>query len=59
MTVTRRTLLAAPFFVRNLISSPPSEQFRLGAFGAGGMTSAARRFHDDNKSVTHHPTVHA
>ena len=37
MSLTRRTLLAAPFFVRNLISAPPSDRFRLGAFGAGGM----------------------
>ena len=35
--IDRRTFLAAPFFVRNLISAPPSDQFRLGAFGAGGM----------------------
>ena len=37
LPISRRALLAAPFFVRNLISKPPSEQFRLGAFGAGGM----------------------
>jgi predicted dehydrogenase len=35
--IDRRTFLAAPFFVRQLISAPPSGQFRLGAFGAGGM----------------------
>jgi predicted dehydrogenase len=35
--ITRRTLLAAPFFVRQLISAPPSGQLRLGAFGAGNM----------------------
>ena len=35
--IDRRTILAAPFFVRNLISAPPSGQVRLGAFGAGGM----------------------
>jgi predicted dehydrogenase len=37
----RRTFLkqaaAAPFFVRNLISSPPSNTVRLGSFGGGGM----------------------
>jgi predicted dehydrogenase len=37
LLIDRRTILAAPFFIRNLISAPPSEQFRLGAFGAGGM----------------------
>src|ERR1035437_5780533 len=41
LLINRRTFLvapfAAPFFVRNLISAPPSDQFRLGAFGAGGM----------------------
>lgn len=37
LLINRRAFLAAPFFVRNLISAPPSDQFRLGAFGAGGM----------------------
>jgi predicted dehydrogenase len=37
LLIDRRTLLAAPFFVRRLLSAPPSGQFRLGAFGAGGM----------------------
>jgi len=37
LLIDRRTFIAAPFFVRNLISAPPSDQFRLGAFGAGGM----------------------
>ena len=37
LLIDRRTFLAAPFFVRNLISAPPSGQFRLGAFGAGNM----------------------
>src|ERR1035438_3120693 len=37
LLIDRRTLLTAPFFVRQLISAPPSGQFRLGAFGAGGM----------------------
>jgi predicted dehydrogenase len=37
LLIDRRTLLMAPFFVRQLISAPPSGQFRLGAFGAGGM----------------------
>ena len=38
---TRRSFLktgiAAPFFVRNLISAPPSNTVRLGSFGGGGM----------------------
>jgi predicted dehydrogenase len=37
LLIDRRTFLAAPFFVRQLISAPPSGQLRLGAFGAGGM----------------------
>ena len=37
LLMNRRTFLAAPFFVRNLISAPPSGQFRLGAFGASNM----------------------
>jgi predicted dehydrogenase len=37
LLITRRTILAAPFFVRNLISAPPSGTLRLGAFGAGNM----------------------
>ena len=37
LLIDRRSFIAAPFFVRNLISAPPSDQFRLGAFGAGGM----------------------
>jgi predicted dehydrogenase len=37
LLIDRRTFLAAPFFVRNLISAPPSSQCRLGAFGAGNM----------------------
>src|SRR5260370_15257428 len=37
VSIERRTTLAAPCFVRNLISAPASGQVRLGAFGAGGM----------------------
>jgi predicted dehydrogenase len=29
--------LSAPFFIRNLMSAPPSSTLRLAAFGAGGM----------------------
>src|SRR5579871_1790194 len=28
---------AGPFFVRNLVSAPPSSTVRLGSFGGGGM----------------------
>ncbi len=39
--VSRRALLrqaaAAPFFVRHLLSAPPSRKLRLASFGAGGM----------------------
>lgn len=41
MTLTRRSLFrqaaAAPFFVRRLISAPPSGKVRLAAFGGGNM----------------------
>lgn len=37
LLIDRRTFLVAPFFVRHLISAPPSGQVRLGAFGAGNM----------------------
>jgi predicted dehydrogenase len=44
-SVSRRSFLqhasagafAAPFFIRNLISAPPSSTLRLASFGAGGM----------------------
>src|SRR5436309_11223569 len=32
-----KTTAAAPFFIRNLISAPPSGKLRLGAFGASNM----------------------
>jgi predicted dehydrogenase len=38
--LTRRGFLAAPFFIRNLISAPPSSKVRLASFGAGGMAWA-------------------
>jgi predicted dehydrogenase len=40
MKLTRRSLLAAPFFVRHLISAPPSGRVRLASFGANGMAYA-------------------
>jgi predicted dehydrogenase len=33
----RRSFLAAPFFVREMLSKAPSSTLRLGAFGASGM----------------------
>lgn len=43
-TSPRRTFLkqtvAAPFFIRNLISAPPSGTLRLASFGAAGMAYA-------------------
>ena len=35
-----RIAVAAPFFVRNLISAPPSQKLRLASFGGGGMAYA-------------------
>ena len=41
VTTSRRALLqqaiAAPFFVRHLLSAPPNGKLRLASFGAGGM----------------------
>lgn len=37
MSITRRVILTAPFFIRNLISAPPSGRVRLASMGAGGM----------------------
>jgi predicted dehydrogenase len=37
---SRRAILAAPFFIRNLISAPPSDRVRLASMGAGGMAWA-------------------
>lgn len=39
-TTTRRSVLAAPFFVRHLLSAPPSDRVRLASMGAGGMAFA-------------------
>lgn len=40
MPITRRAILAAPFFIRNLISAPPSGRVRLASMGANGMAWA-------------------
>src|SRR6202046_1012987 len=37
MTGRRSFLLAAPFFVREMLSKPPSGTLRLASFGAAGM----------------------
>ncbi len=43
--------LAAPFFVRNLISAPPSGKLRLASFGAGGMA------YETLHGIARHPNV--
>ena len=40
MSITRRGFLAAPFFIRNLLSAPPSDRVRLASMGANGMAWA-------------------
>ncbi|MDZ4796958.1 MAG: Gfo/Idh/MocA family oxidoreductase [Bryobacteraceae bacterium] len=45
------TAIAAPFFVRNLISAPPSDIVRLGAFGASGMA------YTNIQQLARHPKV--
>ena len=40
MSLPRRAVFAAPFFIRNLISAPPSGRVRLASFGANGMAWA-------------------
>ncbi len=42
---------AAPFFIRNLISAPPSSTLRLASFGAGGMAFYTLR------GIATHPKV--
>jgi predicted dehydrogenase len=54
--MNRRTFLqstaVAPFFVRNLISAPPSEKLRLAAFGAAGMAYQTLQQIGRNPNVT-------
>ena len=45
------TTIAAPFFVRHLISAPPSERVLHASFGAGGMARA------DLTSIASHKSV--
>ena len=47
-----RALIAAPFFVRNLISAPPSGKLRLAAFGGGGMAYVTLQQTARHKNVT-------
>ena len=48
---SRRSVLAAPFFVRHLISAPPSDRVRLAAMGAENMAYATLR------DIATHPSV--
>jgi predicted dehydrogenase len=50
-TVTRRAALAAPFFLKNLLSAPPSDRVRLASFGGGGMAWATLH------GIATHPNV--
>jgi predicted dehydrogenase len=45
------TGLVAPFFVRNLISAPPSSKVRLASFGAAGMAGADLNAHLANPDI--------
>lgn len=47
-----RALVAAPFFVRNLISAPPSGKLRLAAFGGGNMAYVTLQQISRHKNVT-------
>lgn len=47
-----RALIAAPFFVRNLMSAPPSGKLRLAAFGGGGMAYVTLQQTARHKNVT-------
>ena len=50
-TLTRRGLLTAPFFIRHLISAPPSGRVRLASMGASGMAWATLN------DIAKHPSV--
>jgi predicted dehydrogenase len=47
-----QTAAAAPFFIRNLISAPPSGKLRLGAFGASNMAYVTLQQIARNPNVT-------
>jgi len=50
-TFTRRAALAAPFFLKNLLSAPPSDRVRLASMGAEGMAWATLH------GIATHPNV--
>src|SRR3954467_14578484 len=47
-----QTSAVAPFFIRNLISAPPSGKLRLGAFGASNMAYVTLQQIARNPNVT-------
>jgi predicted dehydrogenase len=49
--MNRRSILAAPFFIRHLISAPPSDRVRLASMGGGGMAWATLN------GIATHPSV--
>ena len=51
MDITRRAAIAAPFFIKNLISAPPSGRVRLAAFGASNMAWSTLDSISQHKSV--------
>lgn len=51
LTKAASTVVAAPYFVRNMMSAPPSGIVRLGAFGAGGMA------YTNIQQLAQHPNV--
>ena len=52
LTTSGSALIAAPFFVRNLFSAPPSGKLRLAAFGGGGMAYVTLQQIARHKNVT-------
>lgn len=50
-TPSRRAVLAAPFFLKNLLSAPPSDRVRLASFGTAGMAWATLH------GIATHPNV--
>lgn len=51
MSPTRRLITTAPFFVRHLLSAPPSGRVRLASMGANGMAYATLH------GIATHPSV--
>ena len=52
LSATGRAAVAAPFFVRNLISAPPSSKLRLASFGGAGMAYSTLRGIATHENVT-------